>query len=377
MPERYLPQGYGEPGLLAPLRALLAGLADSGRNAYPPTRGPADAAAALQGGAAEATRQPLKVAVALSGGADSAMLAVHAAIVRRQLPGIELHCFHIHHGLQEVADHWRGHVHRLAAGLGLACHSLRVEVEGDSGKGVEAAAREARYAGLKRLAIPIGVSHILLAHHRDDQTETVLMRLLRGAGPTGLAAMAPAAGRDGLVYLRPWLDVDRAVIVAAARDYASRSGWTAVDDPTNLDDAYTRGALRRRLVPVLNERWPAWRAILSRHARQARDLAGLLEEIAAEDLGRLEPDDDAAGFSLAAWRGLGPQRQVLALRHWLALHGLRAPTEARMRELCRQLRGLHALGHDRGMRLRHEGHWIVCERGRVRLLRPNDASENR
>lgn len=343
MSVRYLPADFGKHELLAPLRAALEPL--------------------------RRAAQPLRVGVALSGGPDSAMLAVHAAIVQPRLHGLELHCFHIHHGLQQVADEWLPHAHRLAAGLGVPCHSLRVDVPPATGKGIEAAAREARYAGLKQLAMSTGVSHIMLAHHRNDQTETVLLRLLRGTGPTGLAAMAPSMERDGLVYLRPWLDVDRGDIVAAADEYAALTGWAAVDDPTNVQDAYTRGAVRRRLAPILNERWPAWRRILSRHARQARDLAELLDEVAADDFARLQASPDASEFSLQAWRQLGPQRQVLVLRHWLSLHGLRAPTEARMAELCRQLRGLHALGHDRSMRLRHENCWVCCERGRVRLLR--------
>lgn len=355
--ERYLPPGYGEPVLLKPLQALLQAQVKA-------QKGGKTGAASLQ------------VAIALSGGADSAMLAVHAAIVQRRLPTIALHCFHIHHGLQDAADAWQAHAHRLAAGLGLPCHSLRVNVAGDSGKGVEAAARDARYTGLQRLAAATGVSHILLGHHCDDQTETVLMRLLRGSGPTGLAAMAPVSERDGLVYMRPWLEVDRSLILAASHRYAECSGWAAVDDPTNTEDIYTRGAVRRRLSPVLDERWPAWRTILLRHGRQARELGELLEEVAAEDFSRLAPSGDALEFSLAAWRGLGPQRQVLVLRYWLRLHGLRAPTDARMRELCRQLRGLHALGHDRSMRLRHEGHFIACERGQVKLLHINDGGEN-
>lgn len=356
MAGRYLPAGFGAAVLLHPLRAILAELTTS--------------ADAKSGG------QKLRLAVGLSGGADSAMLAAHAAIAQRQFPGIELHCFHIHHGLQAVADRWQSHVHQLAAGLGLACHSLRVEVEQASGKGLEAAAREARYAGLRRLAAATGVSHVLLAHHRNDQTETVLMRLLRGAGPTGLGAMAPLMRRDGLVYVRPWLDVDRQAILAAAHDYAALSGWAAVDDPTNTDDIYTRGAVRRRLVPVLDERWPAWRTTLARHARQSRELGTLIDEVAAEDFQRLDPDLEALAFSLSAWRDLTPVRQALVLRHWLQLHDLRAPTEARLRELCRQLRSVHALGHDRNLRMQHEGHWVTVERGRIRLLLSHDRKEN-
>ena len=352
MSTRFLPEGYGSPELLAPLRTTLQALLTD-----PGTR--------------------LGVGVAVSGGADSAMWAVHAALRARDWPALQVHCFHIHHGLQAPADDWLTHVHALAQGLRLPCHSLRVCVETNTRKGTEAAAREARYAGLRQLALYAGVQHILLAHHLNDQTETVLFRLLRGAGPTGLGAMAPSTQRDGLIYLRPWLDVNRDVIKSAATDYARLSGWQHVDDPTNLQDAYARGAVRRRLVPVLDERWPAWRTTLSRHARQARELDALLHEVAEEDLKGLEPSSDFTSFSLAAWRKLSAARQAMVIRHWLAKHRLRAPTEARLRELCRQLADVHALGHDRALRMQHEGHDILCRKGRVLLLLQNHNRENR
>jgi tRNA(Ile)-lysidine synthetase, N-terminal domain len=350
MAPRFLPAGYGDTRLLAPLRSIFKSLSAGSHS---------------------------NVAVALSGGADSAMLAVHAALAARDCPELRLHCFHIHHGLLDQADGWQSHVHTLSLGLGIPCHSLRVAVEEGSGKGTEAAAREARYLGFQRLAERTGVSHIFLAHHLNDQAETVLMRLLRGAGPTGLAAMSASTNRGGLVYLRPWLDIDRSVVLQAAERYAEVTGWTPVNDPTNIDDAYTRGALRQRLVPVLDERWPAWRGLMARHARQAKELALLVDEVAASDFQGLEPGHDGRDFSLAAWRDLGAHRQTLVLRYWLHRHGLRAPTEARLNELCKQLRGLHALGHDRQMRMRHENHWIVCEKGRIRLLSINDKDESR
>lgn len=350
MPVSLLPADYaGDTALRSPIGAMFSSLSGGPRQA--------------------------RVAVALSGGADSAMLAVHAALALREVPGVALHCFHIHHGLQQTADDWCAHAHRLAWGLGLPCHSLRVQVQARSGKGEEAAAREARYQGLARLARQQGVSHILLAHHLNDQAETVLMRLLRGAGPTGLAAMAANSERDGLNYLRPWLDIERSRILAAADHYAARTGWAPVQDPTNIDDAYTRGAVRRRLAPVLDERWPAWRTILARHAHQARELDDLLSDVAAEDFARLDAGTEKTDFSLAAWRALSAPRRVMVLRYWLRLHGLRAPTAARMRELCRQLDGVHALGHDRNLRLRHEQHLICCVRGRVKLLPLNDNQE--
>ncbi|MBF6618029.1 MAG: tRNA lysidine(34) synthetase TilS [Candidimonas sp.] len=309
---------------------------------------------------------PSCLAVALSGGADSAMLAVHAAAYARER-GLELHCFHIHHGLQEPADRWQAHVHDLAQRLRLPCHSLRVQVTGAADDGMESAARDARYRAFSQLAALTGVQHLLLAHHRNDQAETVLLRLLRGAGPTGLAAMAPSMRRDGLTYLRPWLDIARADILAQAAAFEAATGWAPVHDPTNADDTYTRAAVRERLVPDLDERWPGWQATLLRHARQSAEVAQILDEVAAQDFAGLDPGEDGRSFSLASWRLLSPARQALVLRYWLGRLGQRMPTDARLQDLMRQLRTLHALGHDRQMQVKHGAAVIRCTRGRVML----------
>ncbi|MFC4298143.1 tRNA lysidine(34) synthetase TilS [Castellaniella hirudinis] len=313
------------------------------------------ALAALPAGAA--------VGVALSAGADSAVLALHAAHAARRL-GLPLHCFHIHHGLQAEADGWLIQAHRLAGLLGVGCHSRRVTVDVD-GRGMEAAARDARYAALAELAAHAGVGRLLLAHHQDDQAETVLLRLLRGTGPLGLAAMRPVTARGGLVWLRPWLDQPRSLILDSARRFEALSGWRPVRDPSNADERYARGALRTGLTPVLDARWPAWRRTLARHAAQARDLSDWVDETAQADWAGLDPDPDDQAFSLAAWRALPLSRQAPVLRHWLRILGLRMPTEARLQAWLRQLRGVHALGHDRDVRLGHEGVWIVVRRGRV------------
>jgi tRNA(Ile)-lysidine synthase len=304
--------------------------------------------------------------VALSAGADSAMLALHAARAARDL-GLTLHCFHVHHGLQADADEWCARAHRLAGLLGVSCHSCRVRVDAE-GRGLEAAARAARYAALAELAARAGTVHVLLAHHQDDQAETVLLRLLRGAGPLGLAAMAPVMERDGLHYHRPWLRQPRVRILACAERFAAATGWRAVQDPSNLDCRYARGIVRAELAPLLDVRWPAWRRTLARHAGQAGELSQWLSEAVARDWAGLDPDADGRGFSLAAWRALPEPRQAPLLRDWLQGLGLRMPTEARLQAWLRQLRGVHALGHDRGVRLRHEGVWIVVRRGRVALV---------
>ncbi|MHA3903464.1 tRNA lysidine(34) synthetase TilS [Castellaniella sp. WN] len=306
------------------------------------------------------------IGVALSAGADSAMLALHAARVARRR-GLRLHCFHIHHGLQAGADDWLVHAHRLAGLLKADCHSRRVAVDVD-GRGMEAAARDARYAALADLAAQAGIGHLLLAHHQDDQAETVLLRLLRGTGPLGLAAMRPVMERDGLVWSRPWLDQPRSMILDCARRFEALSGWRPVGDPSNADDRYARAALRAGLAPALDARWPAWRRTLARHAVQAQELSDWVDEAARADWPGLDPSPDGREFSLAAWRALPAPRQVQALRHWLRALGLRMPTEARLRAWLRQLREVHALGYDRDVRLRHEGAWIVVRRGRVLCL---------
>lgn len=332
-----------------------------------------DLTAALRHALRALPQPPGCIAVAVSGGPDSAMLALHAAAVAREL-NVKVVMLHVHHGLQAAADGWSARVEALAGLLGLPLRQARVEVETASGKGIEAAARDARYAALARLAREQGAALVLLAHHRHDQAETVLLRLLRGTGLTGMAAMAPLLRRDGLVYLRPWLEQGRDTILRAAEDFTDASGWHPVRDPTNADPRYTRAALRELLGPVLDVRWPGWRAIVARHARHMAEAGDILEEVAREDFAKLEPSPDGASFSLTAWRRLSPARQAQVLRHWLAQQGAGMPSEARLNDLLRQLRGLHSLGHDRQLRVAQAGHVVRCRRGRV-WIEPRPTSE--
>ena len=309
---------------------------------------------------------PVHLGVAISGGPDSAMLAV-AASQYAQRHSLDLHLLHVHHGLQQAADEWQHRVHDLGHQLMVPCHSRRVVVDRAGGKGLEAAAREARYTALCAMATQVGAGCVLLGHHQHDQAETVLLRLLRGAGPAGLAAMPAVTRRDAVVFIRPWLGVDRSAIIAAAQDYAARTGWQYVTDPTNTHDRYTRSALRERLAPALDERWPGWRDRLARHARQAAQTREVLDEVAAADLAALEYREHDRSFGLKAWRALSPARQALVLRYWLGIQNLPMPTEARLDDLMRQLRQLHAFGFDRTLRVRHAGVEIACVRGRVAI----------
>lgn len=333
----------------------------------------ADLLKAVTRAVSEAPQAPAGFAVALSGGTDSAMLAVHAAQVANSL-GRQAICFHVHHGLQQHADHWQTHVHALARMLGVPCVSRKVQVGHVGRDGVEAAARNARYQAFKEMAQLAGVGHVLLAHHQDDQAETVMLRLLRGAGPAALGAMAPLTLRDGIHYLRPWLDTPRSTIQACARKFAELTGWEAVQDPSNTDDRYTRSAMRTRLVPHLNQRWAGWQSVLARHACQSRDLAALLDQLAEQDYAGLQPATDNRSFSLRAWRELSVERQALAIRYWLALNHLPMPSQARLNDWMRQLRGLHQGGTDRQMQARHAGVLVCCVQGRV-LVRDTSVTE--
>ena len=306
------------------------------------------------------------VAVACSGGADSAALAmIAAALCRKQ--SRPLYLFHIHHGLYAQADEWQSRVEQLAVRLGLPVVVSQVQVRTDSGKGIEAAARHARYQALSRMAADHQLNALLLAHHRQDQAETVLLRLLRGAGVQGLTAMHAEVQRGGLRLLRPWLGIDRSELLALVAAFSLRTGWQAVDDPSNTDRQYARGALRRDVLPALDMHWPAWRQTLARHARQAQEAIEIMGEVAAADLKSLDHHEPDGSFSLKLWRLLSPARQALVLRYWFEQQGVAMPGDRKLAELLRQLRQLHQLGHDRDLLWRHDSYVVRCRQGRVQL----------
>ncbi len=269
------------------------------------------------------------VAVALSGGRDSAAL-LHAAAAWRDAAGVpvRLVALHVHHGLQADADAWEVACARMAAAVDVECHVRRVCVSVDAGRGIEEAAREARYAALDALCAETGVTLLLTAHHLDDQAETVLLQLLRGAGLDGLSAM-PMERPGGVTLLRPWLDVPRSDIETYVRTHAL--AW--VEDPSNHDARYARNALRPLLAGMAGH-FPAYRASLARSAAHLAEAAALIDEIAQADLARIAPAGTLALADLAALSG---PRQRAVLRAWLAGTGLRAVSSRRLEDLRAQL----------------------------------------
>jgi tRNA(Ile)-lysidine synthase len=256
------------------------------------------------------------VAVAVSGGRDSLALWHAAARAAQALGGIDVIGLHVHHGLQPQADAWPRQLQQrarrwAARGLPVSLRWRRLDGAPARGDSVEAWARRERYAALAAMAVEAGATLVLLAHHRRDQAETVLLQLLRGAGPAGLAAMPAGASRHGLVWARPWLDQPRAVI----ETYLRRHRLRPVDDPSNEDPRWARNALRLQVWPVLAAAFPAAEPALAASARRLFEAASCLAELAESDLQRCRAADGA--LRVAAWAALSPARRANALRRWL------------------------------------------------------------
>lgn len=215
-----------------------------------------------------------RLAVGFSGGLDSSVLLHLLARLRGEFV-FDLHAIHVHHGLSPRANLWAEHCRRVCEALAVPLRIQRVRVE-PAGEGLEAAARHARYAAFARL----DVDAIALAQHRDDQAETLLLQLLRGAGLKGLAAMPAARDLAGKHLLRPLLDCSRAELEA----YAREQGLDWIEDESNFDTALARNALRHEVMPVLARLSPGAAGALAQAAAQFAESAALLDDLAKIDL---------------------------------------------------------------------------------------------
>jgi tRNA(Ile)-lysidine synthase len=275
---------------------------------------------------------PLPLGIAYSGGADSTAL-LHAAAQR--WPG-QIQALHVHHGLQEAADDFEDHCAATCSALGVPLHVGRVDARHAPGESPEDAARRARYQTLAALAQAHGLQHVALAQHADDQVETMLIALSRGAGLDGLAAMPRRIERHGVCFHRPLLEVH----ASALREWIAASGTAHIDDPSNADLRYTRNRIRLQVLPALAAALPQFRETFARSARNAARASGLLAEIAAEDIA-------AAGSppTLAALRALPRERLANALRHWLKREHGAVPSEAQIDQLLDQIEACSTRGH--------------------------------
>ena len=306
-----------------------------------------------------ADRPALPLAVALSGGADSSALLLACAA---RWPG-QVQAWHVHHGLQAAADDFERHCADLCARLGVPLHVRRVDARPAPGQSPEAAARHHRYKAFDALALAgqasAAIKTVVIAQHADDQVETLLLALSRGAGLPGLSAMPARWCRGEVAYRRPLLGVS----AAAIRAWLRARGQPWVEDPSNADERYTRNRIRARLLPALQASFPAFRATFARSAAHAAEAQQILDEVAAQDLARC-----GVPPRLAALRALSAPRQANLLRHWLATAHAETPSSAQLAALLAQVAAARTRGHHirlkvgSGLVLRHGDalHWVVA-----------------
>ncbi len=265
----------------------------------------------------------LPLCVAFSGGLDSTVLLTALSA----LPEVRtrLRALHVDHGLQANSAAWAAHCRTAAQALEVPLEVLTVRARRPRGASLEALARGWRYALLERHLKPAEV--LLTAHHADDQLETVVLQLLRGAGLPGIAAMPAVAPFAQGRIVRPLLDIERSEIEAWGR--ARGLNW--IEDDSNADEQRDRNYLRRRVVPLVRERWPAATRAIARTARHAAEGQGLLDQLARADVERAA---DGAALRVTRLRALDLARRCNALRYWIAHSSHPLPDTRRLHELA-------------------------------------------
>ena len=308
--------------------------------------------------------RPVGYWVAYSGGLDSTVLLHLLATLRPRLAA-PLAAIHVDHGLQPESPAWAEHCRRVCAELEIPLHSLQVDATPRSGESPEAAARQARYAAIAEILGPQAM--LLTAHHRDDQAETLLLQMLRGAGVEGLSAMPAVRPWNRGWLARPLLGVRRESIRAwgEARDLH----W--VEDPSNMLGAADRNYLRHQVMPAILARWPAAVDSMSRSAEHCADAAGMLRCLAERDLRDVSIADR---LELSHLRSLPPARSRNLLRQWLREHQAPPLSSRRLQDALQQL--CHARP-DAEVRVAWGGVEIRRFRDQAWLIRPSPMAAER
>ena len=300
-----------------------------------------------------------RIAIALSGGVDSVVL-LDLLYELRVSQELSLSAIHVNHQISTHAGAWEVFCRSLCGRRGISLTVQRVQVIPD-GSGIEAAARRLRYGAYAS----VDADYVALAHHLDDQAETFLLQLLRGAGPKGLAGMpvvrhqeSVAGGKESAPFiLRPLLDVRRGQIEAHAK--SKHLEW--VEDDSNADSRYDRNYLRNELLSRLDTRFPAYRETLGRAARNLADHVCLAEELARIDAQSL----DRSAISAERLRQLSDARALNLLRQLFSDRGLQMPPRARLEEALRQCR---EAGRDAEIQVKFGDAGLRCYRDRVELV---------
>ena len=272
---------------------------------------------------------PGPILVAYSGGLDSTAL-LHVLAMNRDVRERGLRAVHVDHGINESSAAWARHCETFALALGVELLARRVGVVRQPELGLEASARRARYAEIETLIAPGEI--VALAHHRDDQTETVLLKLLRGAGPEGLGAMRPMRRLGAGYAWRPLLGLPR----AALREYANAHGLNWIGDPSNDDPGIDRNYLRLQVLPRIIARWPEAAGSIAQSAAWARGVAEFIETEARRALARVRGLDPAT-LHFRDWLDLPEALRDPVMRQWLRDLRLAEPTHYQATELVRQI----------------------------------------
>ncbi|HVZ43526.1 MAG TPA: tRNA lysidine(34) synthetase TilS [Ramlibacter sp.] len=297
---------------------------------------------------------PLPLGVAYSGGADSTALVLAA---NARWPG-QVHALHVHHGLQAAADAFESHCVASCGHWGVPLHVARADARNAPGESPEDAARRARYESLARMAQMHSLACVLVAQHADDQVETMLLALSRGAGLPGLAAMPARFERHGMRFERPLL----AVSGPSIREWLAERGESFVEDPTNADTSFTRNRIRHRLLPAIEEAFPQFRDTFARSARHTAQAQRLLMEVAATDLADMHGEP-----VIASLQRLSRERQANVVRHWLRSDHDEAASSAQLEELLDQVAACTTRGH--GLRIRVGRGWVMRAGERLAFVR--------
>jgi tRNA(Ile)-lysidine synthase len=264
-----------------------------------------------------------RLLLGLSGGMDSVVLLTVLASLRRSL-GFELQAMHVHHGLSPNAEQWADFCTALCRSLDVGLKVARVTIPRRSAAGTEATARAARYDAL----LGTSADFVVLAHHQDDQAETLLLQLTRGAGVKGLSAMAKVDFKRRL--LRPMLDIGRDEI----RAYAEQHGLQWVEDESNQDIHYDRNHIRHHTLPALETRFPGVRKVIARSASHIAEASELLNDLALQDAQRCMRHQQ---LLITKLQSLSEARARNLLRWWLASQDIVLPSTARLQEMLHQL----------------------------------------
>lgn len=275
------------------------------------------------------------LAVAYSGGLDSSVLLMLAATYckKHQIP---LHAFHVHHGLSVNADSWLFHCQSFCHELNIDFSFEKITLSEFSKDGIEASARKARYKAIGDFCRTKNISVVLTGHHLDDQAETLLLQMLRGAGPTGLSGMdkfnfsAELLGNASLILARPLLEENRPVL----DEFAAQQKISFIQDESNHNIRFIRNALRHQVMPLLEDIAPGFATRFARVANHMQSAAHLIEVLAAQDLNLCRFED---GLRVSMLQKLEADRVDNVLRLWLRQQHLRMPSLSRLREIVRQL----------------------------------------